>query len=412
MGGLGNGRRVGRSPSLMIAALVACILVLGFNYWVSSSRNLELQTKLYELEGQVRRGSAERVAAELKRTEFEDELSKQKEQIIHIENVYQRKLEDSEDACNQVKGTLQQNISSSTTTIQQLKDQLNQLNDDLERFQNELQNCQEHMDNLNSRLTNDINQCHSQLQAQKEQCDQRVAEAKLEVQKNMERILLNPAAQQKKEALQQENTAEKKDAEPTKNLPDGGNSSVVVINTPAPLDQKANTAAAVPSNDNKDASEDLGPVKDLDKAEVKTVAAKAVEQDGLQPQEGAPETEETETEGGELEDNNLPGNKEMEMIDGRAEEDADTEEDDPGMEGLMIQGKAVETEGDGKVEEPEEYDADESVVGGADLEKQQQQINDAEKAEKEMEAEAADYNGDEENEGEFEADKQAQLAEI
>jgi len=43
MGALGNGRRGGRSPPLMIGALIACILVLGFNYWMSSSRNLELQ---------------------------------------------------------------------------------------------------------------------------------------------------------------------------------------------------------------------------------------------------------------------------------------------------------------------------------------------------------------------------------
>lgn len=48
MGGLGNGRRGGRSPPLMIAALIACILVLGFNYWVSSSRNLELQVYVHQ----------------------------------------------------------------------------------------------------------------------------------------------------------------------------------------------------------------------------------------------------------------------------------------------------------------------------------------------------------------------------
>lgn len=35
----------------MIAALIACILVLGFNYWVSSSRNLELEVgyKIFKL---------------------------------------------------------------------------------------------------------------------------------------------------------------------------------------------------------------------------------------------------------------------------------------------------------------------------------------------------------------------------
>lgn len=43
MGALGNGRRGGRSPSLLVAALIACVLLLGFNYWVSNSRNSELQ---------------------------------------------------------------------------------------------------------------------------------------------------------------------------------------------------------------------------------------------------------------------------------------------------------------------------------------------------------------------------------
>uniref|UniRef100_A0A7N6ABP0 Golgi membrane protein 1 n=1 Tax=Anabas testudineus TaxID=64144 RepID=A0A7N6ABP0_ANATE len=87
MGGLGNGRRGGRSPPLMIGALIACVLVLGFNYWVSSSRNLDLQTKLYELEGQVRRGVAERSETEMKRKEDQKEILRQKEQISHLETV-------------------------------------------------------------------------------------------------------------------------------------------------------------------------------------------------------------------------------------------------------------------------------------------------------------------------------------
>uniref|UniRef100_A0A3Q1EWX7 Golgi membrane protein 1 n=1 Tax=Acanthochromis polyacanthus TaxID=80966 RepID=A0A3Q1EWX7_9TELE len=109
MGGLGNGRRGGRSPPLMIAALIACILVLGFNYWVSSSRNLELQTKLYELEGQVRRGAAERGAVELKKNEFQGEIQRQKEQINHIENVYKRQLEGAQSTC------IQDKVPSNTT---------------------------------------------------------------------------------------------------------------------------------------------------------------------------------------------------------------------------------------------------------------------------------------------------------
>lgn len=48
-------------------------------------------------------------------------------------------------------------------------------------------------------------------------------------------------------------------------------------------------------------------------------------------------------------------------------------EADPGMEGMLIgRGKAGETPVDQKLEEPEEYDADEQVVGAVELKKQQQ----------------------------------------
>ncbi|KAL1269278.1 hypothetical protein QQF64_031567 [Cirrhinus molitorella] len=60
MGALGNGRRGGRSPSLLVAALIACVLLLGFNYWVSNSRNVELQSRILEMEGRIRQLAADR----------------------------------------------------------------------------------------------------------------------------------------------------------------------------------------------------------------------------------------------------------------------------------------------------------------------------------------------------------------
>lgn len=43
MMGLGSGRRSMKSPPLLLAALVACVIVLGFNYWIASSRSVDLQ---------------------------------------------------------------------------------------------------------------------------------------------------------------------------------------------------------------------------------------------------------------------------------------------------------------------------------------------------------------------------------
>lgn len=62
-----------------------------------------MQTKLYELEGQMRRGAAERGAVELKKTEYEEEVQRQREQMSHMESLYKRQLEGSQNVCSQDK---------------------------------------------------------------------------------------------------------------------------------------------------------------------------------------------------------------------------------------------------------------------------------------------------------------------
>lgn len=415
MGGLGNGRRGGRSPPLMIGALIACILVLGFNYWVSSSRNLELQTKLYELEGQVRRGAAERGVVEMKKNEFQEEIQRQKEQISHIESLYKRQLEGSQNTCSQEKGTLQQNISSSTKTIQELKGQLNQISDDLGKLQKEIQGCQGNIKTLNNKLTYDMTHCQSQVLSQKELCDERLAAAKLEVQKKMEKLITPSGV-----TSQQENAVDgtaKEDGAGVMAGVDAVKTSTVVSHTPSLSQPKENDLPELLTNEiivekGPDAQADLPPEDDLSKVEPQFVpSAAAVKQDILLPPEEALETEEGEAETSEPLKNNLTEDKDMEVMDA-GEEGAQTEEADPGMEGMLIgQVKTDDTPNDLKLEEPDEYDADEQVVGGVDLEKQQQSKL-AENIDKDMEEELADYNGDDENEGEFEADKQAELARI
>ncbi|XP_047448456.1 Golgi membrane protein 1 isoform X2 [Mugil cephalus] len=407
MGGLGNGRRGGRSPPLMIAALIACILVLGFNYWVSSSRSLELQTKLYELEGQVRRGAAERGVVEMKKNEFQGEIQRQKEQISHIESFYKKQLEEAQSTCSQDKMTLQLNISSSAKAIQELKGQLNQLSDDLGRVQKELQSCQGNINTLNNKLTYDMTSCHSQVLSQKEQCDERVAAAKLEVQKKMEKLIPVPGVSS------QENKGDGavKDDKPVKTDSDRAPAATVVSHTPILTHSKETEPPELLTNEitvdrAPSAPVELLPAKDFSKTESPTAAA--VKQDVVEPQEGAIKTDEVETETSKLLKNNLTENKGIELMDAQ-EDGVQTEEADPGMEGMLIgRGKADDNVGL-KLDEPDEYDADEQVVGGVDLEKQQQ----SKRAENiDMEEDLADYNGDDENEGEFEADKQAELAQI
>uniref|UniRef100_A0A8B9LKJ8 Golgi membrane protein 1 n=1 Tax=Astyanax mexicanus TaxID=7994 RepID=A0A8B9LKJ8_ASTMX len=103
MGALVNGRRGGRSPSLLMAALIACVLLLGFNYWVSNSRNVELQAKLLELEERVRQAAAEKEREQLGRNEVEEQLRQQTEQLSRIENTHQRQQQSAQSMWKQEK---------------------------------------------------------------------------------------------------------------------------------------------------------------------------------------------------------------------------------------------------------------------------------------------------------------------
>ncbi|KAK2837185.1 hypothetical protein Q5P01_014397 [Channa striata] len=414
MGGLGNGRRGGRSPPLMVGALIACILVLGFNYWVSSSRNLDLQTKLYELEGQVRRGAEERGAAEKKRIEFQEEIQgktyeiqkqreeiqRQKEQIGYMESLYKRELEEVQNTCSQQKVTLQQNNSSNTKTIQELKSQLNQLNDDLGKLQKELQSCQGNINTLSNKLTEDMTQCKSQVLYQKQLCEEKLAAAKLEVQKKMEKLIPPQHV-----SSQQENAVDEEVKENGQVMTRA--EATLLSHTPGLSQPKGNELPELQTIVGKDFNATVNPSseKDLSKVESQPVpSAAAVKHDSLLPPEGAVKAQE-----GQVETNkglkNAPNlTEEVDQMNAH-KEGAQTE--DPGMESMLTgQRKADGTPVGQNLEEPEEYDADEKVEFGVDLDKDQ-----SKRAENiDMEEELANYNGDDENEGEFEADKQAALA--
>lgn len=62
-----------------------------------------MQTKLYELEGQVRRSAAERGVVEMKKTQCQEEIQRQREQMSHMESLYKRQLEGAQNTCSQEK---------------------------------------------------------------------------------------------------------------------------------------------------------------------------------------------------------------------------------------------------------------------------------------------------------------------
>ncbi|XP_027695368.1 Golgi membrane protein 1-like [Vombatus ursinus] len=176
MMGLGNGRRGMKSPPLLVAALLACVIVLGFNYWIASSRSVNLQTQILELEGRVRRAAAERGAVELKKNEFQGELEKQREQLDRIQSRHNFQMENVNKMYQDEKALLVNNITESEKLIRNLKEHLQDLQKNYGKLQQDILQFQKNQSNLERKFSYDLNQCINQMKELKEQCEERIEE--------------------------------------------------------------------------------------------------------------------------------------------------------------------------------------------------------------------------------------------
>ncbi|XP_021236072.1 Golgi membrane protein 1 isoform X1 [Numida meleagris] len=173
---LGNSCRGMKSPPLLVASLLACIIVLGFNYWIASSRNVDLQSWIIELEGKVRRAAAERGAVELKKNEFQGQLQKQREQIDKIQSLHSFQMENANRAHWEEKAVLMNNITTNERLIQSLQEHMKELQTEYGKLQLDVYRFQKNQTNLQRKFSYDLSQCINQMKELKEQCEERVNE--------------------------------------------------------------------------------------------------------------------------------------------------------------------------------------------------------------------------------------------
>ncbi|XP_012381826.2 Golgi membrane protein 1 isoform X2 [Dasypus novemcinctus] len=237
MMGLGNGRRSMKAPPLVLAALVACIIVLGFNYWIASSRSVDLQTRIMELEGRVRRAAAERGAVELKKNEFQGELEKQREQLDKIQSSHNFQLESVNKLYQDEKAVLVNNITSGEKLIRTLQDQLKSLERSYGKLQHDVLQFQKNQTNLERKFSYDLNQCINQMKEVKEQCEERIEEVTRKGNEAVNSRELN----EKKDQSQQLHVLSEPQPRAPAEVPEGkGNPpSSAVPQTPAPSSEAA-----------------------------------------------------------------------------------------------------------------------------------------------------------------------------
>ncbi|XP_014792008.1 PREDICTED: Golgi membrane protein 1 isoform X2 [Calidris pugnax] len=176
MVGLGNSCRGMKSPPLLVAALVACIIVLGFNYWIASSRSVDLQGRIMDLEGKVRRAAAERGAVELKKNEFQGELEKQRHQIDKIQSLHSFQMENANRVHEEEKAVLMSNITVNERLIQDLREHLKELQTEYGKLQLDVYWFQKNQTSLQKKFSYDLSQCINQMKELKEQCEERIDE--------------------------------------------------------------------------------------------------------------------------------------------------------------------------------------------------------------------------------------------
>ncbi|NXX37697.1 GOLM1 protein, partial [Tricholaema leucomelas] len=165
-----------KSPPLLVAALMACIVVLGLNYWIASSRSVDLQGRIMDLEGKVRRAAAERGAVELKKNEFQGELERQRQQIDKIQSLHSFQMENANKVHQEEKAVLMSNITVNEKLIQGLREHLKELQTEYGKLQLDVYWFQKNQTNLQKKFSYDLSQCINQMKELKEQCEERVDE--------------------------------------------------------------------------------------------------------------------------------------------------------------------------------------------------------------------------------------------
>ncbi|RXN12682.1 Golgi membrane 1-like protein [Labeo rohita] len=395
MGALGNGRRGGRSPSLLVAALIACILLLGFNYWVSNSRNVELQSKILEMESRMRQLAADRDREQQSKLKAEEETRRQTEQLDLMEEAHQRQQEEALNTWKRERENLKLNISSSAKTVQEMKNRMKSLMEDVNKMQSELKSCQSNMDTLSKKATSEVTQCNKQIEAMKEECNVKIAAAQLEKQKTPEKV----APQNADGSIQKVSVLKSKSDVPPTNHSDKN---------------VAESPKAKPEVDSK-------PKNDAHIEDNELVVEKD-EKDAVILQDSPVPTSKPTNKDEIL---NKPANEEVPEAVVDVKEQAvkaldtvmdeadifDPKEDDMGLgvekeEDVKAEDRKVEDAAVGK-EDPIMYDNE------GEIEKQLSKIKDENQAAgPDVEDDVANYNGDDDNQPESEDDKQAELAEM
>ncbi|NWU96034.1 CASC4 protein, partial [Upupa epops] len=403
MVGFGANRRGGRLPSLLFVALLAVIAVLAFNCWSASSRQALLQEELAELQSQAKRTEVARGRLEKRNSDLLGKVDSHRKQLEQKEADYshlssQLQARDGQvKKCEDSKVKLQNNVSYQLADIHRLKEQLAELRQEFIRQEDQLHEYKKNNTYLARRLEYDSLQC-----------GQQIKEMRLQHEESIRNLMDQVAREQK---VTQRIQASKD----TEVNPSNGDQAVVK-SAPEPEDKSA-AKNEQPSDHDGPHKEKIKPGGDAgmpeiednnpDKGEDTPTALKkplvsAPKSEGRQPavhlpteQPRAPDVApglRSDDDGVAAVAKQIPPNplQRLSFEENQGGQKEHRAETDPLRDPLRIpKGRASDLQ---KVKQSRFFDENESPV------------------DPQQGSKLADYNGDDGNVGEYEADKQAELA--
>ncbi|XP_030045689.1 protein GOLM2 isoform X2 [Microcaecilia unicolor] len=176
MVGFGANRRSGRFPPFVLVALLVVIALLAFNYWSVSCRVAALQEELLNLQAQVSRSEVARGRMEKRNSELMVQVDAHRKQIDLKQDDY-KSLSSQSLRCEADKIKLQNNVSQQITGIQRLKEQLAELHQEFLRQEDQL---------LVQKSNNTF--LLQRLKSESIQCAQKVKELEMQYEENLKKI--------------------------------------------------------------------------------------------------------------------------------------------------------------------------------------------------------------------------------
>ncbi|XP_031443789.1 protein CASC4 isoform X1 [Phasianus colchicus] len=399
MVGFGANRRGGRLPSFLLAALLLVIAVLAFNCWNAASRQAVLREELAELQSQAKRTEVARGRLEKRNSDLLGRVDSHRKQLEQKEADYSQlssrlQARDGQvKRCEDSRVKLQNNISYQMADIHRLKEQLAELRQEFIRQEDQLHEYKKNNTYLTRRLEYDSLQCGQQIKEMRMQHEE-------SIKKLMDQIVQEQKATQRIQSI--------KDAEINPNGDDQAMSKTVpemevknAENNELPSDRGVNGKEKVkPGGDaGMPEIEDNDPAKAEDTpTAIKKPLMSAPRSDNHQSVLNPP-TEQPHAP------NLAPG------LHGDNGGNADTVKEIPpnSLQHLNF-GENMESQNENKIE-ADHIDLQKSRAVELQKMKQSRFFDENESpVDPQQGSKLADYNGDDGNVGEYEADKQAELA--